>query len=240
MLTFYIDDQSAWVMHGIWVGDDITESIPKPRFNEQSGDGIDGTYRYFLDTYDDITQSFTCYFSVSIGMSWKAKLRHIKAWLLSFNDNKEHQLQFADDFEWYKRISKIELGNSEYIGSHVGKFTLEITCEPYDYMVEGQYEHEINEVTYNSWWMCKPIYVLRGEANTKQWFEINGYRETMTFNRKCIAYFDVDKGLAYDENGSLLNSQNHQLNKYVLNSGLNTIKTSEDADLKVIPNWRCV
>ncbi len=242
MLTFYIDEQSAWAMHSLYVGDDISESVPSPRFNEQSGDGIDGTYRTFLETYDDVKQTFTCYFYVNAGMSWKSKLRHIKSWLFSFNDNNVHRLQFADDFEWYKRVSKIEIGDAEYIGSRTGKFKLEITCEPYDYMVEGIYEHEINQCTYNSWNMCKPIYVLYGVKGETHWFSVNGNRTSISFESDSdnTVYFDVDKGIAYNSSKKLIKSTNHILNKMRLENGLNEIKTSEGLNMKIIPNWRCV
>lgn len=240
MLTFYIDDQSAWIMHGIFVGDDISESIPTPRFDEQSGDGIDGTYRYFLNTYDDVEQSFTCYFTVANGMSWKAKLRYIKAWLLSFNDNQTHQLQFGDDFEWFKKISKIELSKAEYIGNNVGKFEIAITCEPYDYMVEGRYEHTIDECTYNSWFECRPVYVVRGKANQQVWFSVNGMKQNISFTTGTTIYFDVEKGFGYQSDGRLIRSQNHNLDKMKLKNGLNEIKKSDDCNLSIIPNWRCI
>lgn len=243
-MVFYIDTESSWSMHQIYIEEGVTESIAEPRFYEQKADSVNGTYRQPYDTYDEVSYSVTCYFKAE-NHNWKAKLRKIKAWLFSFNDGNEHKLQFSDDLEWFKKLSKVEIDDCEYIGKDVGKFKITFTCEPFDYSIEGQYEHELSAVTYNMWSMCEPVYIIKMlDFEKNQTLRINGNGFTIypqDFTRSDTIYLDVNLGFCHFEDGNMVNRTYFTIKDDArLEHGLNTITATSGLEVKVIPNWRCI
>lgn len=156
----------------------------------------------------------------------------IKEWLSARNC----KLTFSDDSEWYYRVNYFELDAIERPTSRIGVFTAKVhTVDGLKYATNGLEEYGIEDVKFNQYLECKPIYKITGEGTCT--LTVNG--KTMKANVGQNLTIDTEKMLAYREDGTLMNtSVAGDYEDLYLQSGDNSISISPNFTLKIIPNWR--
>ena len=179
--------------------------------------------------YKDI--DITISFNFMSKDSWDNDFRRIKTWLLSKSNNK---LKFSDDLEVYYKVNKVTIDTPERVMKKLGRFNVTFTCEPYVYIDEE--ERELSTILYNNYLLSRPIYRIVGE----------GYL-TLTINNKVIKanvgqelIIDTDKGLCYREgivNNVVLEARWEDM---YLQQGENTFSWSNEFEVYILPNWRCL
>lgn len=208
-------------------------NIPAPKANYEEHEilGIDGKLYESLGTYDDIVITIDFNYMTRRD-DWSNKFRECKKFFLG-----KQKLQFSDDINYYYKIKKIDIGTNERTSKKIGKFPVEFTLDPYSYLTSGLKEYDLNQVVYNEYDISKPVYIIEGYGECH--LVINGTDVTCIINEKL--YIDTDLRLCYLQDRSLQNTSiDADYEDLYLKSGMNEINISENFNLKVIPNWRCI
>ena len=181
-------------------------------------------------TLDDVKIEVECSFKV-LPDQWNQKVRRIRSWLKDSG-----RLTFSDAADSFWKVKNITIDSFERpLRSH-GIFQVVFLCSPFEYFKDGTREYSIEEVLYNSYAMCRPIYAITGEGMCT--LTVNG--KEMTANVGQNLTINTDLMLAYREDGSLMNTAvSGDYEDLYLYPGENEISITGGFELKVIPNWRC-
>ena len=78
-----------------------------------------------------------------------------RKWLLAREDD---QLVLSDDLEMFYKVKHTSVDTAERYVKTLGEFSVTFLCEGFQYRRDGQYEHTIEEVKYNPYYLSRPIY----------------------------------------------------------------------------------
>lgn len=170
----------------------------------------------------------TCTFSI-ISPQFMPNVRRLKKWLCGTG-----QLILSDSPEIYYRVLKVDYGTIERELRNYGRFTATFTCEPFEYLVSGQREYMAEELKFNPYDECCPVYKITGEGMCT--LEVN--EKQMTANVGQNLTIDTGKMIAYREDGEIRNTDvTGDYEDLFLPEGENRINITYGFDLRIIPNW---
>lgn len=161
---------------------------------------------------------------------WAERFRAAKKWLTGSGT-----LEQSDDPEYYFRVLKAEITDTERTSQRLGNFTATFLCDPYMYRKDGRVAYDIDTVKNNLYDVCHPIYCISGSGTAT--LTVNGHTMTATVTDK--AYIDTDLMIAYNaSNQNIATNITGDYSQFYLQPGENTISISSGFGLTVIPNWR--
>lgn len=206
---------------------------PEPNFKEIEVAGKDGTLLIKDGTYKNIDIPLKFNF-ITHKTLWNETYRTIKAWAFSEGNR---ILKFSDDGGYFYRAKKTKIVTTERNSIRVGNVEIVFTCEPYQYLVDGQKFQKPKDVSFNSFCLSHPDYKITGEGICI--LTVNG--KTMKANIGQNLTINTDLMLAYREDGSITNtSVTGDYEDLYLKPGENSISVSSGFSLTVKPNWRCI
>lgn len=250
---FLLDGDSS-LNHGFHISTRSALQAPKPRYYEfDEVIARNGMLRKPMNTFDEVTIEFECNFACS-GYEVNNRWRSIKQWLLG--NTSKRKLTTSDDFEWFRYVSKIELSELKRGDLETtGEFTVTMTLDPFDYAISGQKWTNIEDIKYNPYYQCEPVYKVtlvydKDKKITSSDFLIVVNDKSFKINYVyasspvyidtglCVTYRYIDEGL-----GKVGHSG--QESDLVLKNAMNTISYStsnKNATFKVevMPRWRSI
>ena len=209
-------------------------NIPAPVINytEINIPGRDGILYSEEKTVDDIAISVQMNFS-GRHQEWFEYIRSAKAWLLQSG---QHKLKFEDDSEYFYRVKKVEISETERECRAIGRFTVTFFCYGDNYLHSGTAKYMIEDVKYNPYHTSHPIYIIQGEGVCV--LKVNGNQMTVNLVGQNVT-IDTELMIAYRMDGTMENtSVTGDYEDLYLKPGYNEIEITEGFEAKVIPNWR--
>lgn len=209
-------------------------SKPSPEMEYETVRVPGGKTLYREKGYKDIEIPISFNFISKKPSEWGRDFRNIKKWLLRINDNK---LKFSDDLDFYYKVNTVKIDTPERLIRKAGKFTVTFTCQPYEYLVEGLEEIELNKYLFNYYEVSQPIYLITGEGKLK--LNVNGIEVSADIGQNLT--INTELGLCYREDGTINNiALKGRYKDLELKEGDNIFSFNEGFDIKIIPNWRCL
>ena len=204
--------------------------IPAPsrKYNVYDLKGRDGSGYETLDLFDDIEISVECNY-ITEPNNWHEQWRKVKSFFL----HDAYELSFSDDRDHFRKIKMIKLGTSERSFIETGTFEVSFVVAPYEYLFSGKKEIEGTSIT-NLYDKSLPVYKIVGEGMCD--FTVNGNMISVNVGQELI--IDTDKKISYKKDLSFQLIDNIDFDKFVLNTGVNTLSVSDGFLLRIIPNWR--
>lgn len=250
---FLLDGDSS-LNHGFHVSTRSALQAPKPRYYEfDEVISRNGMFRKPMNTFDETVMEFECNFACS-GYEVNNRWRSIKQWLLG--DTSKRKLTTSEDFEWFRYVSKIELSELDRGDLETtGEFKVAMTLEPFDYAISGQKWSKIEDIKYNPYYQCEPIYKVsliydkeNGITSSDIKLTVNDYEFTVN---KVYANYPVyiDTGLCityrYIDGAPVKVGHSGQESNLILKNAMNTIgysTTTKNAtfEVEVMPRWRSI
>lgn len=189
----------------------------------------DGVLFVYDDVVEDITINVT--FSIAEKEEYQEKLRLVRKWLLSREDN---ILKLSDDPHYFYKVKTTKIKSATRSGRKIGAIEVGFVCEGYQYSDEGQQEITASNL-YNDGYITHPIYKVEGEGEC-----------TLTVNGKAVKAnvgqnltIDTDRMIAYRTDGTMQNtSLTGDYEDLYLIEGENKVSITSGFVLKIIPNWR--
>lgn len=161
---------------------------------------------------------------------WAEVFRECKKWLSGSGI-----LEQSDDREYFFRVLKAEITDTERTSQRLGNFTATFLCDPYMYRKDGRVAYDVETVQNNLYDVCHPVYCVSGTGTAT--LTVNGNTMSVTVDGK--AYIDTDLMIAYDENNANISTAvAGDYSGFYLQQGTNTIAITPGFGLTVIPNWR--
>lgn len=170
----------------------------------------------------------------------KERFREIKAWLNIIRDNK---LILGDDPSYFYKVVTVNIstGFETQLWEH-GIFTVEFTCRPFMYKIDGQIPKNLPSQIFNDLdYICEPTYEVIGEGLIS--IICNGYEVKLNVGQSMIV--DTENGLVYRENEYQNNKVTGNIEKLKIIPGINTFNTklgtgAKLTSIKIKYNWRCL
>lgn len=210
--------------YGIFLYDYPEISSAKKNYDTYTVPGRNGELLSSEDYLSNIT--VTCIFSV-LSQNLHQTIRSIRRWLSGTG-----RLVIQDTPESFYEVMKIEYGSMERELREYGRFTAVFTCYPYEFRNDGQVSME--NVTYNPYDRCMPLYHLSGEGECT--LTVN--RSTITANVGQNLTIDTRRQIAYREDGEIMNTIiTGDYDKIWLPHGENKISFTDGFHLKIVPRW---
>lgn len=209
--------------------------IPAPviDYTEKDIPGVDGKYYIRENTVQDIVIPIEFNF-MGYPKEWFSYFREAKSWLFQRGIN---ALKFGDDTEYFYKVKKVEIGTAERLGYEIGKFTANFYCSGYNYRIDGTEEYDAEDVQYNPYEICRPVYCVRGNGTFLM--EVNGKKFSAEVRKEL--YIDTERWIAYDKDKKICNEAvTGDYEDMYINPGENSISKSRGFELIVRPNWRCL
>ncbi len=170
----------------------------------------------------------SCTFGI-LSPEFMQNIRRLKQWLSGTGE-----LILSDSPEVYYRVNKIDYGSLERELRRYGRFSVTFNCMPFEYLQEGKKAYPADEVRYNPYSLCSPVYQITGEG--KCTLTVNGNR--MTADVAGDLMIDTDRMMAYKKDGTVRNTTvSGDYDSLMLNPGENTVSITAGFSLMVIPNW---
>lgn len=210
-------------------------AIPAPEYNYETVEipGRDGTLYSDDGTVNDITITVTFCFACDPS-KWQDHYRKARRWLM---DKTDDRLILSDMPGYFYKVKHTTIGKSEREVKQVGEFEVEFICNGYQYLNEGTYEYDAQDILYNPYSIAHPIFLITG--NGKCTLTVNGKQFTAEVGQNTT--IDTDLMIAYRQDGRMMNtSVTGDYQELYLQEGDNTIGITDGFNLKVIPNWRCI
>lgn len=181
--------------------------------------------------YDDITITVEMGFHTPQNR-WGMKARQVKQWLSG-----DGKLKFSDDPEYFYLVKTIELGEIERKIRRAGIFEVDFVCSPFCYPEDGTLEKTIDEVKYNPYMLCHPVYKITGNGQCT--LTVNG--KSMSADVAQNITIDTERMLAYRQDGTWQNTAvTGDYESLYLEHGDNSISITSGFSLIVVPQWRCL
>ena len=202
-------------------------SIPAPELEQEmiTIPGRDGALMSNVKTYlpleIDVEMNF-----LAKPCEWADLFRAAKNWIKGSG-----RLEQSDDPDYFFKVMKAEIADSERTSQRLGNFTAHFICDPYMYRKDGLRAYGVNSVLNNLYDVCHPIYCITGTGTAT--LTVNGN----TFTVGGAAFIDTDLMITYDANNEPVASSGDYDGLY-LQPGKNTISIPDGFGLSVIPNWR--
>lgn len=209
-----------------------TIPVPEREYDTIKVEGRDGELHRDKKTYKDIEIPISFNFVSKTPDVWAQDLRKVKKWLYSGKDNR---LILSDDPEYYYKVKKAVMSDTERTAKRKGKFEIVFTCESYMYRVDGQDEKEIGEYLYNPYMKSQPVYKIYGNGEIT--LEVNGNQVTAEVTEQLN--IDTKLEICYNAANEISNAA--LTGKYeglYLQEGDNNFKYTEGFSVVLVPNWR--
>lgn len=209
-----------------------TIPVPEREYDTIKVEGRDGELHRDKKTYKDIEIPISFNFVSKTPDVWAQDLRKVKKWLYSGKDNR---LILSDDPEYYYKVKKAVMSDTERTAKRKGKFEIVFTCESYMYRVDGQDEKEIGEYLYNPYMKSQPVYKIYGNGEIT--LEVNGNQVTAEVTEQLN--IDTKLEICYNAANEISNAA--LTGKYeglYLQEGDNIFKYTEGFKVVLVPNWR--
>lgn len=209
-----------------------TIPVPEREYDTIKVKGRDGELHRDKKTYKDIEIPISFNFVSKTPDVWAQDLRKVKKWLYSGKDNR---LILSDDPEYYYKVKKAVMSDTERTAKRKGKFEIVFTCESYMYRVDGQDEKEIGEYLYNPYMKSQPVYKIYGNGEIT--LEVNGNQVTAEVTEQLN--IDTKLEICYNAANEISNAA--LTGKYeglYLQEGDNNFKYTEGFSVVLVPNWR--
>lgn len=209
-----------------------TIPVPEREYDTIKVEGRDGELHRDKKTYKDIEIPISFNFVSKTPDVWAQDLRKVKKWLYSGKDNR---LILSDDPEYYYKVKKAVMSDTERTAKRKGKFEIVFTCESYMYRVDGQDEKEIGEYLYNPYMKSQPVYKIYGNGEIT--LEVNGNQVTAEVTEQLN--IDTKLEICYNAANEISNAA--LTGKYeglYLQEGDNNFKYTEGFSVALVPNWR--
>ena len=192
---------------------------------------MDGDLYIYDGTVKDVEISIEFNF-ISEPIEWMKVQRGAVTWL---NRTDDRRLYLGDDPEWFYKVKKIKIDETQRKARQIGTLTVSFICEGYCYHVDGA-EKTSDRSIYNDYSICHPVYYIRGEGVCN--LNVNG--NTMRANVGQSLTIDTERKLAYRSDGTLLNtSVTGDYEKLYLRHGDNNISVTNGFTLETKTNMRC-
>ena len=117
-------------------------------------------------------------------LEYRDYIRQINNWLRGSG-----WLQFNDEQDTRYRVLTTQFGVSDRITPIYGKIDAVFTLEPYEYVASGFLDHDISDLHFNGYDLCKPLYEISGNATGT--LTVNGVQ----FQIKSIERLTIDSAL---------------------------------------------
>ncbi len=153
----------------------------------------------------------------------------IKRWLTGTG-----RLKISDHQDIFYKVWKIDFGDIEREIRKFGQFTVTFTCTPYQFLDDGQQVMTPDDLTYNPYDLCRPIYTITGSGSFT--LTVNGNEMTGTVNG--LLTIDTERMIAY--NSEMVNQSNLITGNYediFIPHGEVSISISSGDTLSIIPQW---
>ena len=203
---------------------------PKKNYTETEVPGRDGMLVETDETYQDIPLPVEFNYGAE---QWHSVFRKAKQWLFSKGNG---HLRFMDDAAFYYKVKKVEIEDNKRLSLRVGNFIATFVCEPFQYLLDGDREYELEEVLYNPYYISLPTYVIRGEGQCE--LKVNGNTMIVDVGQEII--LDTKRRIAYKKDLLLNTSVTGKYQDLCLLSGENEISVTDGFEVTVIPYWRCL
>lgn len=206
-------------------------SIPAPeeKIEQIEIPGRSGTLTVRDQTYSDIVIPVEFNFMSSQDIFGET-FRSAKRWLTGGG-----MLEFSDDSNIFYKAKFCKITSMER-ARRIGTFTAEFTCDPFTYYTDGLKEQELSaeNVLYNPYYSCNPVYTLTGEANS--YVNVNGNLVIVNVGQELR--IDTDRLIVYRDTEMANVEASGNIELLRLQEGDNTIYIGEGITAKIIPNWR--
>ena len=222
------NDKNSWEMK---IPVKWRPNIPAPELDQDLIEipGRDGALVSTVKRYLPITLEVEMNF-MEPEERWGEAFRKAKNWIKGSG-----RLEQSDDPEYFFKVIRAQIKDSERTSKRIGGFTAEFVCDPYQYRKDGTRVFDIDSCLNNLYDVCHPIYIITGSGSAT--LTVNGKSMTITVASK--AYIDTDLMIAYNDQGESLNtSAVGSYEDLYLQEGANTIAISSGFTLQIIPNWR--
>ena len=192
-------------------------------------EGRDGALTKFLG-YQDL--KFTLKFNILFQNDIKQKLREIKG-LLSVAKT----LSFDDSPNFFYKIKRAQISDTETIIKQSGVFSVEFICDPFEYESSSvlEYENPSNLlIRNNTTYFSQPVLKIFGQGNIK-----------LFVNDELVEVKNINEGITIDSEMQEAYYNNDNLNHQMLGDfpifeiGENKIRLEGNIDkIEILPNWR--
>lgn len=206
-------------------------SIPAPELEQDliTIPGRDGALTSSIKRYEPLEFEVEMNF-LDKPNRWAEVFRECKKWLRGSGT-----LEQSDDKEYYFKVLKAEITDTERTSQRLGNFTAKFICDPYMYRKDGRNAYGIETVKNNLYETCHPVYCISGTGTAT--LTVNGNSMTVAVTGK--AYIDTDLMIAYDGNNASINTAvTGDYSDFYLQPGENEISISSGFNLTIVPNWR--
>lgn len=202
-------------------------SSAKRQYEAVAVPGMDGRLISTDDYYDNITVS--CTISV-IHKKLLYRMDELKRWLRGTG-----RLRLSDMQDRYLEVLAVDTEGLERKLRQYGTFTVEFICYPYQFMNTGDVEIDCNELRFNPFDRCKPVYRIIGNGTCT--INVNGKTLTTTIGEELT--IDSRRMIAYKQRDTewLNTSVTGDYEDLWLASGKQEISVSDGFELKIKPYW---
>lgn len=212
--------------HGVYLYDYATFSGASKSYQVTSVPGMIGQ----LVGTDDYKENLKiqCVFGI-ISDYFMSQIQVIKRWLKGTG-----KLKISDHPDMFYKVYKIDYGDIEREIRKFGQFTVTFTCTPYQFLIDGQQEMTPEELTYNPYDLCRPIYIVSGSGS----FTLTVNEKILTGTVNGTLTIDTERMISY--NDSMVNQSSLISGDYedlYIPEGDVSISISSDKTLKIIPQW---
>lgn len=217
---------------GVWVTERPPIPAPALRIETITVPGRDGNLHRKTREIEDITIPVEFGFNSPENM-WQETFRSAKRWLYSDGDR---LLVLSDNTEYLYKVKTVTVGESEREARIFGAFTADFACNGCHYSVAGQQVYtDIDRVSFNPGYMCKPIYYITGEGMCT--LTVNGNEVTANVGQNIT--INTELMIAYREDGTIANTSiTGDYEDLYMEEGDNTITITSGFSLSIKPNWR--
>lgn len=190
--------------------------------------GRKGTITIHTGTYSDTTILCQLHLESNPELIEQMYLE-TKIWLESTK-----RLSFSDNPSVFYKVKKVTVGKQSKFYGRFGTFDVTFVCDPGEYAVDGLMEYQLDEVTFNPYSECCPIYKISGNGSCV--LKVNGQQIKADVTKELT--IDTELEIAYSDKGKKNTAVSGDYENIHLMSGDNAISITKGFDLKIIPNWR--
>ena len=163
-------------------------------------------------------------------LEYRDYIRQIQKWLKGSG-----WLQLSDEQDTRYKVLTTQNGVSDRITPIYGKVDAVFTLEPYEYVNSGFLEHDISDIKFNGYDLCKPVYEISGNATGT--LTVNGVQ----FKIKSIERLTIDSALQLTwttANGEVKNTAiSGDYEDLWIPSGDVAITATPGLTVKIKPRW---
>lgn len=190
--------------------------------------GRKGTVTVHTGTYSDTTILCHLHIENEFEMIELAYLE-TKIWLESTK-----KISFSDNPGVFYKVKKVTVEKMSKSYGRFGTFDVTFVCDPGEYIAEGSNEYQLQEIAFNPYSECCPVYKVSGNGTCI--LEVNGCKMRANVTKELT--IDTELTLAYSGENINNTAVSGDYEKIHLKSGKNSISITDSFEIKVVPNWR--